>query len=212
MPPFVLNVPNTITIIRILMIPFACLPLLPIFGEHTFNTLLIASVLFIFASCTDFIDGYFARKLNQITEWGAYMDPLVDKFLIWGIYLVFIFIPELKIPIWTFVVIILRDFAVTQIRNYALKYDIHFKTSAIAKLKTTAQMVVGGFILLFLLRTFYLNSIASIPQESYLTYWKDNYYLDNLPSFLVMAVAIFTGITGIDYACTLYKQLKSNKK
>ena len=209
MPPFILNVPNTITIIRILMIPLACLPILPVFGEHTFNTLLIASISFILASCTDFVDGYFARKLNQITEWGAYMDPLVDKFLIWGIYLVFIFIPELKIPVWTFVVIILRDFAVTYIRNYALKHDIHFKTSDIAKLKTTAQMVSGGFILLFLLVTFHLNSTASIPQESYLTYWQNNYYLDHLPSFLVMAVAIFTGITGIDYAYTLYKQLKS---
>ena len=212
MPPFILNVPNTITILRMMMIPLACLPLLPIFGEHTFNTLLITSIFFIFASCTDFLDGYFARKLNQMTEWGAYMDPLIDKFLVWGLYLVFIFIPDLKIPIWTFVIIILRDFAVTQMRNYALNHDVYFKTSFLAKVKTAAQMIIGGGVLLFLLRTYYLNSIAAIPQANYLAYWQNNYYLDNLPSFLVMAVAIFTGITGVDYAYTLYKQLKSNKK
>ena len=212
MPIFILNIPNTITIFRFLMIPMACIPLLPIFGAHSFNTLLMTSFFFIFAASTDFLDGYFARKLNQMTEWGAYMDPLVDKFLIWGLYLVFIFIPDLKIPAWSFIIILLRDFLVTQMRNYALHYNISFKTSFLAKIKTAGQMIIGGFVLLFLLVSYHLNSIANIPQENYLTYWQNNYYLANLPSFLVILVTIFTGITGVDYAYALYRQIKSNHK
>lgn len=206
MPPFILNVPNSISIVRLLMIPLASLPLLPLFGEITFGRLLLVCISFILASITDSLDGYYARKLNQKTEWGAYIDPLIDKFLVWALYLIFVFTPSLNVPLWTFVVILLRDLAVTEMRNYALKHSIAFKTSAIAKLKTTSQMVCGGGILVFLVVTFFLNSQSAVPHTNYLNYWDGG--LSFLPSYSIIAIAIFTGITGLDYAVTLYKEIK----
>ncbi|MGL5956572.1 MAG: CDP-diacylglycerol--glycerol-3-phosphate 3-phosphatidyltransferase [Brevinema sp.] len=207
MPRFIFNIPNSITIFRLFMIPICAIPLLPIFGTPSLSLLIVVNVAFILAAVTDFLDGYLARRLNQLSDWGAYMDPLIDKYLIWALYLVFVFIPKLSIPLWAFLVILSRDLAVTQMRNYALKYQITFKTSFLAKIKTAAQMTIGAIILLFLLGTFYLNSLLINPYLYYLDYWEGN-VLFYLPTFLVCSVAVFTAITGIDYAYTLYKQIK----
>ena len=207
MPPFIWNIPNAITLTRFIMVPLSCLPLLPIFGEHTGGTLLLVTISFIMAGLTDCLDGYLARKLNQMTDWGAYMDPLMDKFLVWGLFLVLTLIPQMNIPIWTFIVIFGRDLLVTEMRNFAIKKDISFKTSSLAKIKTSAQMIVGGFILIFLLTTYYLDGEQSIY---YMEYWVEiNPFLYYLPRNLVILVSIFTGITGIDYAIMLYKKLKN---
>ncbi|MGL4561071.1 MAG: CDP-alcohol phosphatidyltransferase family protein, partial [Brevinema sp.] len=83
MPIFVWNLPNCLTIIRFFCIPIATLPLLPIFGHPTYQKFIIVMISFVFAGITDYLDGYLARKFNQTSDWGAYMDPLIDKFLIW---------------------------------------------------------------------------------------------------------------------------------
>ncbi|MGL4677545.1 MAG: CDP-diacylglycerol--glycerol-3-phosphate 3-phosphatidyltransferase [Brevinema sp.] len=206
MPPFVLNIPNSITIFRLLMIPLCVLPLLPIFGSPNLSILIMVNVAFFVATITDFVDGYLARRLNQVSEWGAYMDPLIDKYLIWALYLTLVFIPKLSIPLWAFLIILARDLVVTQMRNYALKQGISFKTSFLAKIKTAIQMIIGSLILLFLLGTFYLNTLLGDPNPYYLDYWKDS-ILFYSPSFVVCGVAVFTAITGIDYAYILYQQI-----
>lgn len=207
MPPFILNIPNTITIIRLLMIPMSTIPLLPVFGSPSIGILIFVNVSFVLASVTDFLDGYLARKLNQLTEWGAYMDPLIDKYLIWVMYFVFLFIPELKIPWWTFLLIIFRDIMVTKMRKYALKNNLKFKTSFLAKCKTAIQMIIGSFILLFLLITAILNTQLPIPYPIYFDYWQGNSY-SIIPSILVQLVSVFTFITGIDYTVILLKEIK----
>lgn len=206
MPPFIWNIPNLITIIRLLMIPLSTIPLLPIFGNPNVNILILVNITFILASVTDFLDGYFARKLNQMTEWGAYMDPLIDKYLIWAMYFVFLFISELQIPWWTFTLILFRDVAVTQMRNIALRNNIKFNTSFLAKCKTAVQMIVGALILLFLLVTAVLNDKLPNPNHMFLEYWEGQIYAI-VPLILVQCVTILTVITGIDYAIVLRKEL-----
>ncbi len=193
MPPFILNIPNALTILRLFTVPLCTVPLLPCFGTPTITTLIIVNVIFILGSITDYLDGYFARKLNQMSEWGAYMDPLIDKYLIWALY--FVFTMVLNVPLWTFLVILFRDLAVTQMRNYALKHQIKFKTSFLAKCKTASQMIIGALILIFLLVGAYDESLSDT--------------LMNISCILIQVVAVFTFITGVDYAYTLYK-LKNN--
>ncbi|MGL4389251.1 MAG: CDP-alcohol phosphatidyltransferase family protein [Brevinema sp.] len=210
MPIFVWNLPNFLTILRLFCVPLASFPLLPIFGEHTYGKLLLIVVAFIFAAITDYLDGYFARKLNQISDWGAYMDPLIDKFLIWALFLVFLFIPFLEIPIWTFVVILSRDLAVTQMRNFAISHDITFKTSFFAKTKTATQMIVGGLILMFLVLSFYLHQKTGSFSANYLEVWTHP-TLYHFPKYLVIFTALLTGATGLDYAITLWNNINKKK-
>ncbi|MGL4562433.1 MAG: CDP-alcohol phosphatidyltransferase family protein [Brevinema sp.] len=211
MPIFVWNLPNCLTIIRFFCIPTATLPLLPIFGQPTYQKFIIVMISFVFAGITDYLDGYLARKLNQASDWGAYMDPLIDKFLIWVLFLVFLFLPFLNIPLWTFFVILFRDLAVTQMRNIALKYDITFKTSFFAKTKTAIQMFVSGVILIFLFISFDLYTKQGGVGMNYLEFWHHP-VLYNLPKYLVIFTAILTGATGIDYLLTLLKEIRIKNK
>lgn len=209
MPPFVWNVPNIITICRFLLIPLCTLPLLPVFGAYTPKKMLFIFILYIITSGTDFLDGYLARKLNQKSKWGEYMDPLVDKFLVWGLYGVFLFIPNMKIPMWTFWVIFFRDIIVTGLRNIAIKKNINFSTSFIAKLKTSIQLVVGGLLLFFL----YITILKANPNTAdFLNIWTGNLaWLNDLPQYLIIPTTIFTAYTLLDYILIFIYNLKIMK-
>jgi len=211
MPKFILNIPNFLTICRLFLVPLACIPLLPIFGSHTNFTLGLTTCTFLLAAVTDFLDGYLARKLNQISDWGVYMDPLIDKFLIWALFGVLIFIPFLTIPKWTFLMIFIRDIIVTEMRNYAIKNNFSFKTSFFAKTKTAIQLISGGIILLFLWISYIYANTKNI-HDDYLRVWLPDYqWLYTLPKNLVIFTALLTGLTGIDYAKTLIIEIKKNK-
>lgn len=209
MPPFVWNVPNIITICRFLLIPLCTFPLLPIFGAYTPKKMLFVFILYLITSGTDFLDGYLARKLNQKSKWGEYMDPLVDKFLVWGLYGVFLFIPGMKIPMWTFWVIFFRDIIVTGLRNIAMKKNINFSTSFIAKLKTSIQLIVGGLLLFFL----YVTVLKADPNTTDLVnIWTGNFlWLNDLPKYLIIPTTIFTAYTFLDYIIIFVYNLKIMK-
>lgn len=210
MPPFVWNIPNIITICRFLLIPLCILPLLPIFGDYTPKKMLSVLILYVITSGTDFLDGYLARKLNQKSKWGEYMDPLVDKFLVWGLYGVFLFIPNMRIPMWTFWIIFFRDIIVTGLRNIAMKKNINFSTSFIAKLKTSIQLVVGGLLLLFLYITT-LKVDFNHNTTGFINIWTGNLiWLNNLPKYLIIPTAIFTAYTLLDYIFIFIYNMKKS--
>ncbi|MFP3359241.1 CDP-diacylglycerol--glycerol-3-phosphate 3-phosphatidyltransferase, partial [Planococcus sp. SIMBA_143] len=113
-----MNLPNKITVSRIFLIPvfliflLAPLPLgeTEIAGTVLLNSQLIATAIFIFASVTDWIDGYIARKHNLVTNLGKFLDPLADKLLVTS---AFVSLVELgAAPAWIVVVILSREFAV----------------------------------------------------------------------------------------------------
>ncbi|TWI55227.1 CDP-diacylglycerol--glycerol-3-phosphate 3-phosphatidyltransferase [Halalkalibacter nanhaiisediminis] len=149
-----MNLPNKITISRIFLIPLFMLFLLaPLpFGDINFlgTTLplahLIAALIFIVASATDWLDGYYARKLNLVTNFGKFLDPLADKLLITAALIALV---ELQLlPAWMAIVIISREFAVTGIRLVASAEGEVIAASQLGKLKTVTQIVAISALML----------------------------------------------------------------
>ena len=142
-----MNLPNKITVSRIFLIPvfliflLAPLPLgeTEIAGTVLLNSQLIATAIFIFASVTDWIDGYIARKHNLVTNLGKFLDPLADKLLVTS---AFVSLVELGgAPAWLVVVILSREFAVTGLRLVASAEGEVLAASNLGKLKTWIQII-----------------------------------------------------------------------
>src|SRR5690554_4802339 len=142
-----MNLPNKITISRIFLIPlFIVILSVPFdWGEWEMGgnaypiTHLVAAIIFIIAASTDWLDGYFARKYNLITNMGKFLDPLADKLLVSA---AFILLVELDlIAAWIVVIIISREFAVTGLRLVASGEGIVLAASSMGKLKTASQLI-----------------------------------------------------------------------
>jgi CDP-diacylglycerol--glycerol-3-phosphate 3-phosphatidyltransferase len=143
-----LNVPNLITLIRIITIPF-------IVGIFYFPDDLIsftsknvtATSIFIFAAVTDWLDGYLARKLNQMSVFGAFLDPVADKLFVVGALVVLLFLGRVD-PLVA-LIIIGREIAISALREWMATVG-QAKSVAVAfigKLKTTAQLVAIPLLL-----------------------------------------------------------------
>lgn len=131
---------NQVTFVRFLLLPFPCFL---VYGD--FEDQILAIALFGFLGFTDYIDGILARKYGS-TKLGAMLDPLVDKIFIVAIYLI---LCDMGMISSILVLLLLaREFAVTFLRGIAMKRDLTFRTSEIAKYKTTIQMIGAAFILL----------------------------------------------------------------
>ncbi len=133
-----MNLPNKLTILRIVMIPFFVLFMLfPVTGP---SDKWIALALFIAASLTDLLDGHIARKYNLITNFGKFMDPLADKLLVCSALICLV---ELgRIPSWIVIVIIAREFIISGFRLIASDNGVVIAASYWGKFKTTFQMVM----------------------------------------------------------------------
>lgn len=138
-----MNLPNKLTFIRlILAIPF--IYFLQESGNVSANLSLtyrlIAFVIFVIASLTDFFDGYLARKYNLITDFGKLMDPLADKILVISALVLFV---ELRyIPAWMSIIVIAREFLISGIRMLAAAKGEVIPAGKLGKYKTTSQMIV----------------------------------------------------------------------
>ena len=133
-----MNLPNKLTILRIVMIPFFVLFMLfPVTGP---SDKWIALALFIAASLTDLLDGHIARNYNLITNFGKFMDPLADKLLVCSALICLV---ELgRIPSWIVIVIIAREFIISGFRLIASDNGVVIAASYWGKFKTTFQMVM----------------------------------------------------------------------
>ncbi len=139
-----INIPNLLTIFRILLTP---LFILCLFSNYPYAQLW-ALIIFIVASVTDAFDGYYARKYNQVTRHGKFLDPLADKILVSSAFISFAILK--LVPFWMVSLIIFRDLFVTGLRMALESKGLTMITSKIAKAKTTTQISVIIFILLFL--------------------------------------------------------------
>ena len=133
-----MNLPNKLTTLRVIMIPFFVFFLLWQNGENrTFR--MIALALFIIASLTDLLDGKIARKYNLVTNFGKFMDPLADKLLVCSALICLI---ELNVlPAWMVIIIISREFIISGFRLIASDNGVVIAASYWGKFKTTFQMV-----------------------------------------------------------------------
>ena len=130
----VFNLPNTITMLRIGVIPaLFCL----LFSPGPAMSLVIA-ILFIVAALTDLLDGYIARRFEIVTTMGKFLDPIADKLIVNTAMI--LLIPICRIPAWIVAVIIIRDFAVDGIRNIASSEGMIIQASPLGKRKTLCQI------------------------------------------------------------------------
>ncbi len=133
---FPLNLPNLLTVLRIMLVPVLVVALL---GNTPAGDVL-AAVVFALASLTDFVDGYLARARDSVTTFGKLMDPLADKLLIIAALISLVSLQRL--PAWVAMVIITRELAVTVLRMGATQAGVVIEASQFGKLKTCMQIAL----------------------------------------------------------------------
>jgi len=179
-----MNLPNKLTIFRVILIPFFVLcfylPVLP------FNNI-VACVIFCVASFTDFLDGYLARKYGLVTNFGKFMDPLADKLLVCAALICLIQTGQLAA--WVVVIIISREFIISGFRLIASDNGIVIAASYWGKIKTVCQMAMVIVLMLNI----------------------DFIVFDVLELVLIWASVILTVISLIDYIVKNKDVLKDQK-
>ena len=162
-----MNLPNKLTVLRMVLVPFFVLALLWPFPHHY----LVALILFGAASYTDHLDGKLARKNNQITDFGKFMDPLADKILVISALVCFVSLG--LCDVWLVLLIIAREFMVTAVRLVAAGKGKVIAANNWGKLKTVSQ-IVAICVILF---TQYLQELGSlgvlpwISEETAALFW-----------------------------------------
>ena len=148
-----MNLPNKLSVLRLIMVPiFMVVMLLPVFTEFSSTVDMILTLtgafLFIVASFTDMLDGKIARKYNLITDFGKFIDPLADKFMVIGAMVCIFFTNAGNLKMFTLyffalVVVVFRELAVTAIRMIAAssKEKVVIAANMLGKLKTVTQIV-----------------------------------------------------------------------
>ena len=191
-----MNLPNKLSLLRIILIPFTMLFMLPIkiygFEPEGWNTfignygLLIAAFIFIIASLTDMLDGKIARKYNLITNLGKFLDSLADKMLVIAVLIAFV---ELhRVSSWFLMIIVLRELAVTGIRLLASNKGVVMAAKMIGKIKTTIQMIA----------IIYLMFEPTICKIAGVKYFETNFVMI-FGDILILASVVMTVVSGMDY-------------
>ncbi|MGB5964515.1 MAG: CDP-diacylglycerol--glycerol-3-phosphate 3-phosphatidyltransferase [Sulfurimonadaceae bacterium] len=146
-----LNLPNTLASIRLAVAPvmFWIIMTPELFTDNGYDitwSYYFASLLFVIASITDYFDGHIARELDQKTKLGAIIDPLADKMLVMAAFLGLMVMGDASV--WAIYIIIVRELFITGLRTIAVSEGIDVSASWSGKVKTVAQMVAIGFLLM----------------------------------------------------------------
>ena len=174
-----------LTVFRILLTPIFIISL---FSEYQFAHP-IALAIFLIACITDTYDGYYARKYNQVTPEGKFLDPLADKILVSSAFISFAFIGIIEF--WMVGLILFRDLFVTGLRMAVLHKGLSMVTSMIAKAKTTIQYIIIMFILTVMgLKGFsfgWIPAMIEVVDQFSLIY------------YFTFFISLFTVLTGLTY-------------
>ena len=192
-----LNLPNILSLLRVAMVP-AFMATLLFMQEVAIWGRIVPMLIFCLAAFTDFLDGYIARKRKLVTDFGKLIDPLADKFMVFGA-LVSLLVTDVKIApvlVWVAALIMFRELGVTSLRLVvAGKSGKVVAASLLGKLKTVSQMV--GFILIF---------IDPILGELF------PFLQNRLVSYIALGVmSVTTVFSGIDYAVALFPLIDTNE-
>ena len=192
-----MNVPNTLSLIRVLLVPFFMAAALFMQGMPVWGKV-VPALLFGLASFTDFLDGKIARKYGLITDFGKFIDPLADKFMVFGALITILVIDPKIAPVfvWVAAVVMLRELAITSLRLVvAGKEGLVIAASFFGKLKTVSQIVA---ILLILLEPL-LVTVSPVFEM-------------RIVSYVAMALmAVTTVASGLDYMKAYMPLVDTNK-
>jgi CDP-diacylglycerol--glycerol-3-phosphate 3-phosphatidyltransferase len=189
-----MNLPNKLTILRILLVPIFMLIIVPIpewmvdssilaFINPQLNAInnfiynygnYVAALIFIIASSTDALDGYIARKTKQITNFGKFLDPIADKLLVSAALISLVERGDLST--WVAVIIIGREFIITGLRLVAASEGIVIAASSWGKIKTITQMI----------------AIVAMLFRNYPIRWLLNFPFDGIMMFIAVIATIYS--------------------
>ncbi len=194
-----MNLPNKLTLIRIILVPFFATVLLIDKIPHHY---LIALLIFSIASITDMMDGKIARKYNMVTDFGKFADPLADKILVISAFACFI---ELDIIGAAFIILVLfREFSVTSIRLIAAENGKVVAANMWGKAKTVSQMVA---IIVVLINGY----IVELANMGILSLSINLNILTIINQSLLWITAVLTVISGIIYIKDNFSFIKTAK-
>jgi len=195
-----MNLPNSITMSRIVMIPLLLWILTPHFPWHAYGAQEItASVLFVLASITDGLDGYLARKRGQITTMGMLLDPLADKIMVAAAFVALVAYNPDVVRVWIVVVIIGREFLISGLRSIASSEGFTIEASDLGKLKTVTQIV----------------SVVSALLAHHWYQWQFGYLIVPVKWIAVAAIyftLLVSTISAIDYFVGFWKKIDHASK
>lgn len=190
-----MNLPNKLTLFRIILVPIMVIvSFFDIPGSFLgiSTTMWIMELIFIIASITDKLDGYLARKNNQVTNFGKFLDPIADKILV--VATMILFVEMGRLPAWIPIIVIFREFAVSGYRLIAVQNSGKVIAANIwGKLKTVTQMI--AIILMFLTTQPYFAFVNSA-----LTYMTTGDFVMNILASIFMTVSVIATIfSGYEY-------------
>jgi len=198
-----MNTPTKITVSRIAIVTLLIIGLFimslvpnweaPVLGKSGINlAFLIIAIVFIIASVTDFIDGYLARKNNQITSLGKFLDPVADKILVNSL-VIFLIAPSLFAPynheqivsfnMWCAIILIVRDIVVDALRFIAAQKKIVIAANIFGKAKTVLQMVAIVIVLL-----------NGFPFSYFDAGWPNGLHIADIFVYLATLVSLLSGV------------------
>ena len=197
-----MNLPNKLTVFRIILVPImVIIPFLGINGELLGIPVewIIIDIIFIIASLTDKLDGFLARKNNQVTAFGKFLDPLADKILVLAAMMMLV--EEQKLPAWIPIIVLAREFMVSGYRLIAVEQGGEvIAASKWGKLKTVTQMI--AIILAFLDLNAFGDCFTGTLQGGDLI-------LNLIVTIMMIIQVIATIFSGIDYMKGAKKYIKS---
>ncbi|HYN20350.1 MAG TPA: CDP-diacylglycerol--glycerol-3-phosphate 3-phosphatidyltransferase [Thermoanaerobaculia bacterium] len=168
-----LNLPNLLSIFRILLVPPLVVVLLTKFEDKEWWGL----GLFLLAAVMDFLDGFLARRRQQVTRLGTLLDPAADKILVSAAFISLVELDPRVVPAWMVVVIIAREFAVTSLRSFASAEGLVIPAGFSAKIKTTVQIIAIALLIIY-------NQLGEFRHLAPISLW---------------AALVITAYSGIEY-------------
>jgi len=189
-----MTLPNQLTILRIILTPV----FFYLFIQADPICKIVASLIFLVASLTDWYDGYIARRYDMTTRFGQFMDPLADKLLVSTALILFAYLGF--VYWWMVILVVIRDFTVTFLRIFAVSVDQPIVTSSFAKWKTGIQMTFIFVLLLYLNLPFLPDIHLNVVSNPWLQW-----------TTLTMLVVVFlTVMSGVHYLLknrSLFKEI-----
>lgn len=193
-----MNLPNRLTILRLFLVPVFVV----LMSVDHLATYILAYLVFMVASITDYWDGRIARERNLVTNFGKLADPLADKVLLAAAFVMLMEVPVLTVPGWAIVAILAREFLITGARSIAAPGGKAMAANIWGKVKTVMQMT---YIYMFL----FFAIVAKLVD-----YWAADYagvysaVLGWASLVGIVIVALFTVYTGLQFAQSNWKELR----